>query len=168
MKTLNLADFSHIPTSDLFRVLKHLPKLSGGGPWVAGGSVWRTINNEPLNGCDIDIFFPSKKQYEEHCRMMNAYPYVNNILNEKKNKYNTTYTVHVNEGKFDKTIDVQLIGMYYNRCLDLLLDTFDFSVCQFGFDGRDIRMGDRWNRNHDRSISRLSDSGMSAGPLHGF
>ena len=129
---LNLEEYPHIPNSELFKIIKVLPKLSSGGPWIAGGSVWRTVNNEPLDNCDVDVYFSCKSYYEQACRQMNSYPYVNSILSEKKNKWNTIYQVHVNEGKFDKTIDIQFIGMSYHKRLDSLLDSFDFPVCQFG------------------------------------
>jgi len=143
MLHLNLGEYPHIPNSELFKIAKCLPKLCEGGPWIAGGSVWRTVNNEPLINCDVDVFFPCKEQYEEMRSKMNSYPYVNNILSEKKNKWNTVFQIHVNEGSFNKTIDVQFVGMsYYNR-LEKLLNSFDFPVCQFGYNGRDIIMGEK-------------------------
>ena len=95
---LDLGSYPHIPNSELFKIAKCLPKLHAGGPWIAGGSVWRTVNNEPLTNCDVDVFFLCKEQYEEMCAKMKSYPYVNNILSEKKNKWNTTFQLHVNEG----------------------------------------------------------------------
>lgn len=140
---LDLGSYPHIPNSELFKIAKCLPKLHAGGPWIAGGSVWRTVNNEPLINCDVDVFFICKEQYEEMCAKMKSYPYVNNILSEKKNKWNTTFQLHVNEGSFNKTIDVQFIGMsYYNR-LEKLLNSFDFPVCQFGYNGKDILVGEK-------------------------
>ena len=141
VNSLDLREYTHFADSELLKILKCVPKLRERGPWVAGGSVWRTINNEPLTNCDIDIFFTSKKHYEEGCRAMIGYPYVNNILNEKKNKWNTTYTIHVNEGKFNKIIDIQFIGTFFHKTLPKLLDSFDFSVCQFGYDGSNMISG---------------------------
>ena len=140
---LDLEKYPHIKTSELFRILKCLPKLDRGGPWVAGGSVWRTVNNEELKDCDVDIFFICKEQYEEMCQKMYGYPFVNNVLSEKRTKWNTTYQIHVNEGKYDKTINVQFIGMSYHNRLDKLLNSFDFPVCQFGYDGKDILIGNK-------------------------
>jgi len=141
VNSLDLREYTHFANSELLKILKCIPKLGERGPWVAGGSVWRTINNEPLTNCDVDIFFTSKKHYEEGCMAMIGYPYVNNILNEKKNKWSTTYTVHVNEGKFNKIIDIQFIGTFFHKTLPKLLDSFDFSVCQFGYDGSNMISG---------------------------
>lgn len=141
--TLNLEKYPHIKDSELFKILKCLPRLGRGGPWVAGGSVWRTVNNEMLKDCDVDIYFSSALAYEQSCRQMSSYPLVNNVLAEKKNKWNTTFQIHVNEGKYDKTIDVQFIGMSYYSRLEKLLNSFDFPVCQFGYDGKDIIVGSK-------------------------
>lgn len=141
--TLDLEKYPHVKTSELFKILKCLPRLRNASPWVAGGSVWRTINNEQLKDCDVDIFFSNKELYEQSCAQMNSYPFVNNVLAEKKNKWNTTFQIHVNEGKYDKTIDVQFIGMSYYSKLEKLLNSFDFPVCQFGYDGKDIFMGSK-------------------------
>ena len=135
---LNLAEYPHITESDLFKVIKYLPKMNERGPWIAGGSVWRTVNNESLDKCDIDMFFRDYKQYEETYRKMNSYPFVNNIIDEKKSKSNTTFKVHINEGKYNKTIDIHLIGMNYESSLYRLLSKFDFTVCQFGYNGNHI------------------------------
>src|SRR5258708_38972470 len=88
MKNLDLTLYPHIQDSDLFKIMKFLPKCDVGGPWIAGGSVWRTIFNEPLKNCDIDLFFSSQQQFEIACLQMSAYPFVRNILQETKNKYN--------------------------------------------------------------------------------
>lgn len=141
VNTLNLSDYPHLPNTDLFRFLKELPPLDSTGPWVAGGSVWRSINNEPLDNCDIDIFFQNKEQYEAGCRRMNSLPFVNHIINETKHKYNTVYKFHVSKGKtYNKTIDVQLMRTDLHPSLDQLLESFDFSVCQFGYDGKNLFM----------------------------
>lgn len=139
---LNMAEFPHIKDSDLFKVLRHLPPLGIYGPWVAGGSVWRTINKEPLEKCDIDVFFQNQKQYEETVLKMNSLPTVNNIVKETKNKWNTIYKFHVHERKaFEKTIDVQFINMNFHQSLDSLLESFDLTVCQFGYDGENLHCG---------------------------
>lgn len=139
---MNMSDYPHIKESDLFRVLRHLPNLSVNGPWVAGGSVWRTISNEPLEKCDIDIFFQSQKQYDETVLKMNGLPVVNNIIKQRKNKWNTIYRFHVHEKKtFNKTFDVQLINMNFHRDIDSLLKSFDLTVCQFGYDGENLHCG---------------------------
>jgi len=142
MATINLTDYPHIAESDLFRVLHHFPTLSEGGPWIAGGSLWRTFNKEPLEKCDIDVFFKSKKQFEELTIKMRSFPYVKNVISETKKKWNTLYKYHVNEGKkFNKTVDIQFINVAHYSSLAKLLNSFDFTVCQFGWDGKNFLTG---------------------------
>jgi len=142
MTSLNLSDYPHIADSDLFKVLRHFPSLDEGGPWIAGGSLWRAFNKEPLVNCDIDVFFKSKKQFEEMSRKMGSLPYVNNVLIETKKKWNTLYKYHVNDGKsFNKTVDIQFINMAHYSSLAKLLNSFDFTVCQFGWDGKHLLVG---------------------------
>lgn len=137
-KPLNLADFPHVHTSDLLKIANYLPKCGVGGPWIAGGSVWRTVNNEPLNKCDIDVFFHDKEQLNDAMTQMDGYPLVRNILQKTKNKFNTTYKIHANRGVFNKTIEVQFIHMKFHKSLDALLQSFDFTVCQFAWNGENI------------------------------
>jgi len=139
---LNISEYPHIKDSELFRVLRQLPKMSPQGPWVAGGAVWRTINNEPLDKCDIDIFFQSEKQFEESVLKMASLPFVNNVVKEIKNRWNTIYKCHVHEKKtFDKTYDVQFINMNFHPNIESLFESFDFTVCQFGYDGENLHCG---------------------------
>lgn len=142
MTKLDMGKHPHLVDSDLFRILRHMPKMGVGGPWVSGGSVWRTFNKEPLVNCDIDIFFRSKAQFEEISRRMGSLPFVNNVISETKKKWNTLYKYHVNEGKnFNKTVDVQFINMSYFSSLPKLMNSFDFTVCQFGWDGSTFYVG---------------------------
>ena len=137
-KPLNLADFPHVHTSDLLKIANYLPKCGVGGPWIAGGSVWRTVNNEPLNKCDIDVFFHDKEQFNDAMTQMDGYPLVRNVLQKTKNKWNITYKIHANRGAFNKTIEVQFIHMKFHKSIDALLQSFDFTVCQFAWNGENI------------------------------
>ena len=139
---LNLENYPHLVDSDLFKILRHLPPMTEEGPWVAGGALWRTINKEPLVNCDIDVFFKSKSQFEEMSRKMNSLPYVNNVISENRGKWNTNYQYHVNEGKkFNKTVDIQFVNTNRYSSIIKLLNSFDFTVCQFGWDGKNIYTG---------------------------
>ena len=62
MKTHEFYNFIN-KDSELCKILKHLPNIDETGPWVAGGSVWKSIENLPLN-CDIDFFFQTPQQCE--------------------------------------------------------------------------------------------------------
>lgn len=142
MAKLDLSNYPHLVDSELFRILKHLPSMDSGGPWIAGGSLWRTLNKEPLINCDIDVFFRNKEQFEAISRKIRSLPFVNNILRETRKKWNTIYKYHVNEGNtFNKTVDIQFINMAHYSSLAKLLSSFDFTVCQFGWDGKNLLAG---------------------------
>jgi len=127
--------------SELFRILHHLPKPEENGPWLAGGSVWKAIENLPLD-CDIDFFFKDETQYEEYLRKLKSIPYVYHIVTEKQNKYNITFGYHIYEKGYNKTVPLQLISFKFWNTLEELLEGFDFTVCQFGFNGRQLYTGD--------------------------
>jgi hypothetical protein len=92
--------------------------------------------------------------------MLNSIPYVHHIVGEKSNKYNTTYSFHINEKGYNKTVAIQAISFRYWSGVEELIDGFDFTACQFGFDGRKLFSGDtafddlrtrtiRFNKIHD-------------------
>jgi len=128
--------------SELCKILKHLPSIDETGPWVAGGSVWKSIEKLPLN-CDIDFFFQTPQQCEWWYRKLLSIPYAYRIVSEPKaNKYNTSLQFHVHEGGFNKTVTIQLIAFKFFDNMEELLNGFDFTVCQFGYDGKKLYTGD--------------------------
>ena len=149
--------------SELFRVLRFLPRPQEDGPWLAGGSVWKAIENRPITH-DLDFFFKTPKQCIEWVRTLNSIPYVHRIVGEKENKFNRTYQFHVHDKGYNKTVSVQCIHFKYWNTLEELLDGFDFTACQFGFDGKRLFTGDtafddmrdrviRFNKVHDSAAT---------------
>ena len=145
--------------SELFRVLRFLPRPQENGPWLAGGAVWKAIENHPITH-DFDFFFSSQEQCSQWVRTLNSIPYVHHIVGEKSNKYNTTYQFHIHDRGYNKTIAVQCVCFKFWSSLEELLDGFDFTACQFGFDGYRMLVGDtsfedlrtrtiRFNKVHD-------------------
>lgn len=148
MKTYNINDFVR-QDSELFRILRRLPKPDVNGPWIAGGSVWKAIEGQSLD-CDLDFFFASPQQQEVYMRIMRSIPYVNHIVSEKKNDYNTTFGFHVYDNGYNKTVPIQYVTFRYAPCIEGILNEFDFTVCQFGFDGKTLFTG-------DNSLEHLND-----------
>lgn len=145
--------------SELFRVLRFLPRAQEDGPWLAGGSVWKAIENRPITH-DLDFFFQNQAQCAQWIRTLNSIPYVHHIVGEKENRYNRTYQFHVHDKGYNKTVSVQCIHFKFWNSLQELLEGFDFTACQFGFDGRKLFTGDtafddvrdrviRFNKVHD-------------------
>lgn len=164
MKTDHI--YNHInQDSELFRVLKYLPKPQPEGPWLAGGSLWKAIENQPIEH-DLDFFFKDVKQCEEWLATIRSIPYVHHIVGEKSNRYNITYKFHVNERGYNKTISVQCVSFKCWNSITDLLEGFDFTACQFGFDGRMLFTGDtafedvraraiRFNKIHDSNATQI-------------
>ena len=140
MKIFKLHEFIN-QDSELIRILRHLPKPDEDGPWLAGGSVWKAIEGLPLD-CDIDFFFKDKIQYDAYLRKLKSIPYVYHVVTEKKNDYNITFGFHIYEKGYNKTVPLQYVSFRHCNSLEELLNGFDFTVCQFGFDGQRLMIGD--------------------------
>jgi len=148
MKIFPIHDFIN-RESEFFRILKFLPRIGNDGPWVAGGSVWKSMENIPLN-CDVDFFFKDDGQYKNWMRTLQSIPYTYRIMSSKTNQYNTSFDFHINDGNFNKTVKIQCVNFKYFNNMEDLLGGFDFTACQFGFDGTNLHCG-------DRSMSDLKD-----------
>lgn len=129
------------PQSEFFRILRRLPQPCIEGPWIAGGSVWKAMEGLPIE-CDIDFFFKDEAQLFETKRLINSIPYVNRIVKEKQNRFNTTYDIHIFDRDYEKTVKVQFISFKKWPNPKELLDAFDFTACQFLLDGETIHVGD--------------------------
>jgi hypothetical protein len=133
--------------TQLMRVLRYLPRVNIDGPWVAGEAICRTIVGQDLHQGNIDFFFRTMEQYEFMLHRLNHLPKVK-IIEEAKKK-NPKYGVHEALVEIDighnlratEVINLQLIYFKYHINLDVLLNTFDFTACQFGFDGTSIIHG---------------------------
>lgn len=127
--------------SEFFQILKFLPRVDENGPWVAGGSVWKAIENRPMD-CDIDFFFATQHQVETFIRTMKMIPYDYRVISEKTNSYNVSFDYHINDKGYNKTVKIQCIYFKVFPTIHDLLDGFDFTACQFAFDGQHLHTGD--------------------------
>lgn len=92
------------------------------GAWVAGGAIRCWYLQKP-NKSDIDFFFNSEQAAE-------VFKQANNISNPK-------YT-HKNADTFDTNGKViQLIKIYHEN-IESIFDSFDFTICQFAYDGKTV------------------------------
>jgi hypothetical protein len=116
----------------LIKVIGALPTivsdgLMGAKCWVAGGFIRRWFNNLKQDS-DIDLFFTNIEFYNLVCEALNA----RTIEPVKVNQFNQMYKIKVD----DKwTIPVQAICHQYYPNISELLDSFDFTICQFAYDG---------------------------------
>ncbi len=112
--------------SSLFKALEKLPSPRKEGPWLAGGAVRRFLQGKELDS-DFDFFFKTEEQRKSFEANFKATDVVS------KNDFNTTYLV---DG-----LKVQAIHIKYFNDVSNLLNSFDFSLCKFVFDGSRIHAG---------------------------
>ena len=115
-----------------FKVLAVLPAPSTVGPWIAGGAVRRTIAQQPLES-DVDFFFRDVEQKAAFCAALLEKG--GWLISEKEHA--GTYGIKHEHA----TVIVQAITMAYYPTLEAVLDSFDFTITQFGFDGSDLVCG---------------------------
>lgn len=144
MQTFNYTQFlqRHSKTAqrdELSILLNHLPKPTPTGPWIAGGAVRRMITDGVLGDGDIDYFFQHQNQFGEFCNMIRTNKTLT-IMEEKVNENNIQFTLTVPLSV--AIIKVQAINFAYFLTVEELLDSFDFTVCQFAYDGDKLYCGD--------------------------
>jgi len=97
------------------------------GSWVAGGSIRSWYDGIPSD--DIDVYFVNS-----NTRL--AFLTANGLSEknlERESKYADTYVVKI--GK--KSHIIQAIK-FYRSCVTELFSLFDFTICQFAWDGKDV------------------------------
>lgn len=93
--------------------------------WIAGGAIRRWFTgNEKLS--DIDLFFQTEEAFNAYLLILINNGYVQSA--EHKNAVTLTK---------DK-VKVQCIRIKYYPNVDALLDSFDFTLCQFAWDGKNV------------------------------
>ena len=138
MQTFNLKEFLNryqddVENNVLFKILEKLPNTSEQGPWIAGGAIRRTIINKPLES-DFDFFFKDEEQMRQFCIEMGNIGFIETASNE----HNKTFAGTVDK----KNILVQAIIIRYYNTIEDVLDSFDFTITQFGYDGINLYCGD--------------------------
>lgn len=131
--------------------LDELPGFGSSGPWLCGGSVRRFISGEALD-TDFDIFFYNEDQKDKFARALTR----KGFKKGTSNKFNTVYTK-------DEMI-VQLIHINYYTSVQDVLRSFDFSLCQFGYDGASIYAADwsLWDLGRRRLVPEKISYGVSS------
>lgn len=131
--------------TEFARALERLPTVSKDGPWVAGGSVRRLVSRQPQDS-DFDFFFKSQEQFDAFCAAMEK----SGAARANENDFNVTFDLPavkpkpVDEGAFTPggpALKVQAIRIAFHESLEAVIESFDFSICQAGFDGERIVFG---------------------------
>ena len=102
------------------------PFVPVGGTWIAGGAIrqWFSRTEE---SSDIDIFAINEKSLLDFKNEYLLSPYYKMT---NKTKYQETWSNH--------ELSLQLINIKYYANAHELLDSFDFTICQFAWDGKTI------------------------------
>jgi len=131
--------------TDFAKALARLPALTATGPWLAGGSVRRLISRLPQES-DFDFFFRDQAQFDAFCEAIKG----KGAKQQNESDFNVTFRLPaaeakpVDEDSFEgggPELKVQAIRVAFFETLDAVIDSFDFSICQCGFDGTDLLFG---------------------------
>lgn len=120
---------------ELSRALARLPAITPAGPWLAGGAVRRLITETPLDS-DFDFFFASADQLAAFTADLEA----KGGKKTNESEFNITFLVPPDEKR--PALKVQAIRVSFQPTLEATMEAFDFSLCQCGYDGTDLVLGD--------------------------
>lgn len=151
MQRFNFKDFLQRfidePDKSQFMVLTGgLPLVSVDGPWICGGALRRTLIGQKLDA-DIDYFFKNKEQLDTFCSEME---YMNFVESNRTDNCITFIgrpvigedTFNDREIESKEQIKVQAIIIGYYDSIEDVIDSFDFTITQFGYDGKDLVCGE--------------------------
>ena len=121
--------------AERFDVVANLVQPTVSGPWLVGGCVRRHLVQMPQDS-DFDIAFSSPSQLAcLQTELLGA-----GLKVTREAEAHVTLTGKIGDSKHDFVI--QLLRMAYLSTVAEHLDTFDFTICQFGYDGTDYTCGD--------------------------
>lgn len=138
MLTARLSDIFNRSAADtledspLLTVLGALPPLSSSGPWLGGGALRRTLIGDPLDS-DFDFFFASQEQMDG---WVAALPQPADLVRESA--HHKHYRMHI----AGRDVDAQAIHFRFYGSASEVADSFDYTICQFVFDGVTLTYGD--------------------------
>ena len=118
----------------LSKVLSALPSLSTDGPWLAGGSLRRTLLRQEPDS-DFDFFFHDADQLAAFTAKLDEL----GMEKLRETEHHIHYRGRVGDSALP--IDVQCIRFAFYASADAVIDSFDFTICQFAFDGMNLTAG---------------------------
>jgi hypothetical protein len=110
------------------------------GPWIAGGSVLKWYQSQPVGESDIDVYCSSPMQVE---RILQSF--TDKISFNKRHSSDNAITLEVY--KDTNTWTVQIIKKSFYTDMQKVIDGFDISVCQLATDGNEIILGEHTARD---------------------
>ena len=117
----------------LAMVLAELPPVAKCGPWIAGGSIRRTVGGKEPDS-DFDFFFASEGQLADFAAQLEKRSFIK--IGE------TDHHVQYKGMAAGASRLIQLIRFKFYADASAVADSFDFTVCQFVFDGVTLTCGE--------------------------
>lgn len=136
----------------LFSVLSLLPPVSAKGPWLAGGALRRTIAAAPLES-DFDFFFASQEQMTAFTAQLSGKA----LSKTKETEHHEQWEGYLSE--IDRRVVVQCIKFQFYQLAEDVIGSFDFTICQFAYDGDSIYASDyaMWDLGRKRlAINKIT------------
>ncbi len=142
---------------DFFKAISCLPSAKESGPWIAGGSVRRLVSGMAQDS-DFDFFFRDQAQLDE----FNADMISRGAKVANSNEFNISYRLYSAAGL--PTLKVQAIRIRFFPTLEAAIDSFDFSLCQCGYDGTLLHFGmwTLWDLANKRLVPGKITYGVSS------
>lgn len=122
----DFCDRSGCNTEDVMRVYEAL----GGGAWMAGGAIRRTLIGQALDS-DFDFFFKSAEALAD---WESGLPSGLKLVRETEHHKHWRGTI----AGSDLPIDVQAIRFRFYENAEQVIDSFDYTVTMFVLDGDDM------------------------------
>jgi len=122
----DFCDRSGCSTDDVMRVYEAL----GGGAWMAGGAIRRTLIGQALDS-DFDFFFKSADALAD---WESGLPSGLKLVRETEHHKHWRGTI----AGSDLPIDVQAIRFRFYENAEQVIDSFDYTVTMFVLDGDDM------------------------------
>jgi len=109
------------------------------GPWIAGGAIRRAIMRKPANESDIDLFFKNEKQMLETQEKLLKCGYVKSL----ETAHSAFFQLKKAPSDFLGNLftRINLVFIHFYDCPEEIIDTFDYTICQFATDLKTLVCG---------------------------
>lgn len=121
--------------SDLAKLLALLPPIAKDGPWIGGGALRRVLIGQGLES-DFDFFFRDADQLSAFTEGLERL----GLAKVKETPHHVQYRGYL--AAITRQVDIQCIRFMYYADAASVVDSFDFTICQFAFDGETLTTGE--------------------------